>query len=484
MALKSNESYLTKKIIVLAAFFLFPMVATADVPAVCTDLARVTCAPGSYTDATGYVKSSSEVQRFMSSYLEKSRVQLHDKFQKILNDPNNAYFRDLSISSFGLKNSPQCLSSVASDQKTCNENLLDGLTTLAQKQILGPMMPRTSYQNMGSLRDEGYILANEEYASVAGAFKKQAESDLTNLDVEKKIKEKIFPKVKALIIERLQQLSISDEQKNFMINKIKAIQFAGSNCTKRGDDGMSVAPLLTPNAFYDPNRNIFKYCSGELLQSTSEFQIARTIGHELSHSIDPCGIAYGPADMGFHYKNSDDIKKMEDEFPLHNVISCLRSSSSVEAKIFHTGGTSMPSGGVMGTPGAMPTQPKAKPSFCENDQIGESFADWMGAEILPQYIEKNYKLSPEQYREGYVNSFKLLCLVIGNETSHVTDDEHPDLEKRINNIVLVNPKIRAQMGCPIKHSTNIYCNSEQPFNDSLGQAAPGASPINNTGGVR
>ena len=470
----------------LSSIFLLSLAALGDVSPLCNDLARYSCAPGSYKDQTGTIKSSSEIQKFMSSYAEKSRSQLNEKFKKILADPENSYFKELAVAGLGLKNSPQCASSNPGDISTCRENLIDGLTMLVQRQTLSPLMPAESLYRMSGISDTGYILQNEVYKGIVKGLNNQAQSDLSNPEVEKKIKEKIFPSIKVLIVERLNQLTIPDEQKKFMINKIKSIQFAGTNCAEVGNKGagsgsQTVASLLIPNAFYFQGSNTFRYCSGFLLQSTSEFDIARTIAHELSHSIDPCNLSIGPSDMGFKYKNSDDLHKMEQEFPLKNVISCLRDPRSVEAKNFDEkqrnsnqygygnypppNGSSyptLPSTGGVGMVQGQLTQPKL--SFCDRDQITESFADWMGAEVLPQYIEKNYKLTAEQYREGYANVFRVSCWVSPEISDYNNTDTHPTAEKRINRILLVNPKIRTQMGCPANHPETPYCNSEKPLN--------------------
>ena len=499
---------------ILATLFsiLLSMSAFADVSPLCNDLARYSCAPGNYKDQTGSVKSASEIQRFMSGYAEKTRQQLNEKFKTILNNPDNSYFKDLAISGLGLKSSPQCNSKDQGEQNACRENLIDGLTTLAQKQALSPLMPTASLARMANLSDVSYIMQNENYQNVISDLNKQAGKDLSNPEVEKKIKEKIFPEVKALLVERLNKLSVSEEQKKFMINKIKSIQFAGSNCTELNGNGSSgneggsqvVTSLLTPNAFYYSARNTFKFCSGFLLQSTSEFQIAMTIGHELSHSIDPCEIAFGPADMGFKYKNSDDLKKMEQEYPLKNVVSCLRDPKSIEAKNltaqkqgqmgqYGGGGTyPMPNGssyptypapsGGYGEATAQAAQPK--PSFCNNDQVTESFADWMGTEVLPQYIAKNYKLSPEQYREGYANADRVNCWAYPDTSDNFNYEVHPAIGKRINKILLVNPAVRSQMGCPVKHPENVYCDSEHAINSPPVEATAIKNTTQPTGAVQ
>ena len=77
-----------KKNLMKKAVFVFSFVlsslAIADVSPLCNDLARFACAPGSYKDGTGEIKSESEISKFMSSYADKSRADLHDKFENLL----------------------------------------------------------------------------------------------------------------------------------------------------------------------------------------------------------------------------------------------------------------------------------------------------------------------------------------------------------------------------------------------------------------
>jgi hypothetical protein len=139
-------------------------------------------------------------------------------------------------------------------------------------------------------------------------------------------------------------------------------------------------------------------------------------------------------------------------------------------------------GGQVGMTGGQPVQPK--PSFCNNDQITESFSDWMGAEILPQYIEKNYKLTPEQYREGYANANRVNCWAYPDTSDNFNYEVHPAIGKRINKILLVNPKIRSQMGCPTKHPDNVYCDSEKALGSPAEPIKLAPQPAGNAESVR
>jgi hypothetical protein len=116
-----------------------------------------------------------------------------------------------------------------------------------------------------------------------------------------------------------------------------------------------------------------------------------------------------------------------------------------------------------------------KPTFCSNDQIGESFADWMAAEVLPNYMEQNYKLTTQQYQYGYGNARRLICRISENASQSRANngDDHPLIEDRINRILLMNPKVRQQMGCAPSVSDRVYCDADKEVGVMPGAAAPG-----------
>ena len=107
--------------------------------------------------------------------------------------------------------------------------------------------------------------------------------------------------------------------------------------------------------------------------------------------------------------------------------------------------------------------------FCKDDQITESFADWLGDEILPDYMEKNYKLNTSQYQIGYSNVFRDAC-----NSDTWGNDPHPSTKLRENALILANPKIRAQMGCKAPLEKYKYCKVEAPL--SSGSTGLSTSP--------
>lgn len=430
-------------------------VAFAEPSPLCENLAKFSCAPGTYDDGLGVVKSQSDVQDFLVGYFKKSKSSLQTRFSRALKDPQNSYFKDVAIAALGLKYSPQCQSSKPEDQEKCHNDTVEGLITIAQNHVLGPLMPKTGMERGQNLRELDYVLRNVAFTRVVSDFRNQIHDELVPKDLVKKIENDILPKVKSLLIERLNELDIPEEQRAMMISKLSSVAFKGTNCNSLLDDTNeeSIAELLTPNAFYQSAEETYTQCAGYLLQSTSEFQIAMTVGHELSHSIDPCRISTGPEDLALKYKNSTDPKKLDDEYPVKNIVSCLRNPRSIGAK------------NITAVTQATSSKGSAKYSFCDDDQIRESFPDWLAVEVLPKYIEtrlkeKNQTLTPEQFQIGYSNARRLLCK-IPKKSGELR--KHPAIEDRINKIILVNPKIRAQMGCPREASHAIYCDPSKPL---------------------
>ena len=436
----------------------FSLRAFADASPLCDSLIRATCAPGSYKDVSGSIKSATEMQKIGSNFREKSHEYLSEKFKAALENPENAYFKELVLSGLGLKNTSVCLSSAEEDKKNCQDNLLDGLTGLAEKQALGNSFATGALR--GGLNAIGQIISDETYRKILDEYTQRAKPELSNPEMEKKVEQKIFPAVRNAIVERIGRLEISDEKKKFLIDKIKGIKYAGSNCEAQvkgtyDEHGRKISGLFMPGAFYNPDRNSFTFCSAELLVSSSEFEIAFVIGHELGHAIDPCRISRGPEDLGFKYSDLKDEGKMADEFPFPNIVKCLEDLRSVQAKKVQP--ASGLNNGQYGPPIPDPN------SFCNNDQIAESFADWMGAEILPRYIEKNFSPTPEQYREGYANTMRTLCWLDSEGLYYEDKGVHPMTSKRVDKVLLVNPTIRKQMGCAESHPTNAYCSTEKPL---------------------
>lgn len=524
--------------LVFSALFSLSSLGAAD--QICDDLAKFSCAPGTYDDGTGVVRSEAEVQERLRTFMASASADLRAEVTDLIRNPDSQYFRQNSMAALGLAGSPGCVpESNGRISSSCEENLIVGLTDLIQRNSLGSLISSGENMRGGNAEELNFVMSDENYQRLVKRLNQRADRELIDQEMVGRIRERIFPDMKAAILARIRQLNVSEEQKNFMIMKISAVQFAGTDCTALNDKNEThLDQLLTPNAYYSPSRNTFSFCNGYLLQSTSVFSIAKTIVHELTHSIDPCQLGRGPAAQSVvAYSNPRDLRHSEIQYPFTNVIQCLRGESSINARNFdyenqrlaqlqwdqmeaqrqaqlkmqQQAATTIPaaavatpqgsvSGGIqgpypylvngMGGPiGAgmpFPPRPEMTADFCGKDQITEAFPDWMAAEVVPGYVQANYRLTQDQYRNGYGNYFRLGCR---ERSAEVLQRDHPESKDRINRILLANPRVRSQMGCN-SPSPATYCDNNKEyatgFNGSYGNYTPvigaGASGVPAGGG--
>ncbi len=271
------------------------------------------------------------------------------------------------------------------------------------------------------------------------------ETELKKLENPEQVKrvQDIFKKITAMMISKI-KLQVSDSKAaDRMIAKINQITLNGSNCAREGlDPGEG---YLVDNATYYPKENHFVFCNGKLLKGASDESIARTVVHELSHSIDPCNIANTTERQPvFSYSDPKNIAQSEKEFPFKNILSCLRSKNSVGAYRKEWLLKKKDRDGYIKELNKL-----EGPSFCYGDQITESFADWFAAEILPDYLSSDQKI------ENSIDTRNVMP---------VSGDEHPQWTDRINKILMANPKIRSKVGCPEKQKNVEYCSTAETKN--------------------
>jgi len=116
----------------------------------------------------------------------------------------------------------------------------------------------------------------------------------------------------------------------------------------------------------------------------------------------------------------------------------------------------------------------------DGDQVTESFADLMGADVLSEYVANNLpKLDQEHIRLGYSNTFRWACDALqyasrANGRSW-DQDVHLSTPDRINRIVIANARVRSEMGCkqPSKYKdcSNLIT---VPGGNDLGQQKSGS----------
>ncbi len=156
-------------------------------------------------------------------------------------------------------------------------------------------------------------------------------------------------------------------------------------------------------------------------------------------------------------------------------MTCLRDQRSIAA----SNGTSMedmPPAEMREPPPGENTKP-----FCtEGEQIGESFCDWIGTEIITRFSQNEWKgLNQRQYQNGIANIWRSACQPGMGLTNNPTGGPHPPSGLRLTKLILPHPYIRTRLGCgPLNESRDIYCNpatyerTQQPaemYDDSSGE---------------
>lgn len=448
---------------------------TSD-PEVCQNLAKLSCAPGTFQDGTGEVRGETAISKKFLKHATDTQNFIQSSFEKLVTSQKDPYFNELAQKGLGLDLSPECNSNESQDRLNCYQKMAEGLSELVSMQVVGSFAPFVGFANgKGNFENLDLILSHHLFESKIKEAREFLKKESGNKDLESKIQNKIFPEVRDLIIKKISSFDISETDRKNLVNKIKSIKYDGTDCEEMvaGHDISSIQTQFLPNAFYDPSANRFKFCSGYLQQSTSEFQIAQVIAHELSHSIDPCVISHGPL---FKYK-SNTLKEMEREYPIKNILSCLRGPKSVGAKnFFEIQNSQIDSSDAVAEMAQVEHQP-SQPHFCHMDQIGESFCDWLAIEIVPDYIEKNFSLTQAQYINGYANINRAICSDPKGQ-AHRQEGVHPDTFSRINRVILVHPKVRSQMGCNKSYQEGIYCDPKAPSMPEVDRRVNPYSPVN------
>jgi hypothetical protein len=422
---------------------------------ICDSLSRVACTPERSSDPTGVANSKKEVKDAWIDAVRQSFGETRSAFSKVLADPENEYFRTMVKSTFGAK-IPGC--QTTPPEPSCDKVLADTLGRLTIKDLVPN--PVDSIVEPESLESLQFVTDNPVFKAERKNAAANLKKRMTNPAADAKA-EAVFKGVRQSIADAIAKWPIADESKAKMLMKVRAIRYEGSDCSQPTDKSLGVSALLVANAFYTPASNTLQYCSGFMMESDSAFQMAFTIGHEISHSLDPCMIAKGTPGTKISNTHPDDDEKAEAENPFGVVLKCLRGARSIGAiRDVQRAGMNqwMHSwfGRAFDVAEYLNPGPKINSGLCAPDQIVESFADWLGTEGAARYLEANTKFSTAEYRAGYANAYRKICqITVGGQY----DDPfaHPASARRIDAIIAVHPTIRRQMGCPEKNSSYDYC---------------------------
>lgn len=406
----------------------FSGMAFADDASVCDELSKHACNDQSEHDGTGSIKNSADFNRQITNLRLETRKKLISSYLSAFQSANS----DPMAKAFLLRSSRLLMgSNTKGFRSTCWEQ--DGQfnatcqNELAEKIADGYGLDFIMDKwGAGGFDDQKYVVDDKSEAapwvqdpSVGFAkFSKPAQDFLREQIVKPDRLRKLeatFAMVKNLLVKRLEESGASDSEKYAMISKIKKAQLNPQGCARFRKP---INNDLIADAFYTENEmgeGKVQFCNGLLLRGDSEFMIVETLAHELSHSLDPCHFSTGSKGH-----------------PFQSVLACLRSPKSVNAI-------------AKGT---------SREECISHDQIGEAFADWMAAEILPRYMATKGKVGASKARAGYANAVKITC---GGEANRVFN-VHAQSKRRIDALLMTQPLVREHMDCRLAPTTGVgYC---------------------------
>jgi hypothetical protein len=172
-----------------------------------------------------------------------------------------------------------------------------------------------------------------------------------------------------------------------------------------------------------------------LFTAKSWFNIVFTLGHELGHSIDPC-----------------EIRQARLSYPAYDrLTACFLRTGLVKTT-------------------------KLRTECAENDQLSETFADWIAAKVSAEAL-KNFSVEfhGPQLVNAAENSVRDLCEQEEGADVEVDEDDHPSPRVRIDGIYGSNPEIRNLLGCE-KPSAD-YCSFESVLPLPIYGPTLGKNPI-------
>ena len=152
-----------------------------------------------------------------------------------------------------------------------------------------------------------------------------------------------------------------------------------------------------------------------LLLSKSWFNMIFSLAHELGHSIDPC-----------------EIRSAGMSFPAYDhLVGCFLQHHLIAMR-------------------------NTRSECGRNDQLSETFADWIAAQVTAEVIALHSKqLHGNETLYAVQNSIKDLCEVDDPEAFDL--ELHPSPKIRIEEIFGKNPKIQEILGCEPSAKIQTYC---------------------------
>lgn len=442
----------------------------------CSNLARVTSQPGEYTDGTGIARNAGSTFEFIARIHAQFNQALVKRFKEHLQSSAKEYidFRDTALNALSFDCDPSCPKPLQSWE--WNPELLHQVASSLAGLAFDTLLPEDPTKDVRRgapspqihYADKDFIVGNSIFAAETERLRRQILEEY-KLEESLGLVQRIWGRVRPIMI-ALAARNVEPSQRSLFVSKIEGLRLlaAADACRHHAANGpeypverqrreRQIRNDLMINAFYNPISRAIEYCPGLIALNQSEFGIAFILAHEAAHAIDPCYVAIGPGSLRLKYQNLVDPVAAAIEYPIPGLIECLRTDQSVKAQ--RTSYATPPS--VPGKTAIPPLPPASYSIFCSRDgatqvdQIPEAVADWFGTEALVEYIDAYHpNLSRNQYIYGYANAFRGIY-----ESGHASPaiDEHPDMDARINHILLQHPKVRTDLECTDVPSPYAYC---------------------------
>jgi hypothetical protein len=417
-----------KKILFIGMWVLFCTTALSQENESCKNLAKLTCEH----------KDSIQAETKYNDFLETVKSRYIGGLEAGL----KKYPLDTFLKKTGMAKPAACSANKASVE--CHMALrkeMVGEATEISNNVLGKP----------SKYSDPNVVRNDTLFSLFGGLSLQVSKELVE-QKKSEIKriETMFRKVKAAMIKNISN-QLNEPEKTQFIARVSAIEFDSQLCVS---ENYPAEIFLTASASYEPKPHTFAACPRILLSAMNDAQLSFMIGHEMSHSIDPCRIAQTVGDSSkkkfpslIRYPPTKDRAWLDTSSnPYGAQIKCLRQAGSAgaikspltkdEVELFKQTGKD-----------ALNSQ------LCYKDQINESFADWMGIEAMTEVLKDSLKgLSTSQLLAQFASVYSTKC--------HDVEpgfDPHPLVERRANGILGVHPEVRKMLKCPSGDSKNVYC---------------------------
>lgn len=425
----------------IVLFLFFTPILAGAAPDICSDLFSSSCVPGVIDDSTGSTvmaprsiniqESANQnqiIENFLKTDLELARKQAGETLDLACNNGTKA---DLA----------------ASD--VCDQEIRTKITELVNRRRLTGADGRYSGKELKFMEEFGFLkLLNQVQFGNYGAA--------VDIRAQEAKAAKLFPQIKEELLKKIRNSPLNPEKKAAVITQLNRAKNGGTDC---GQELGHLSSDYLPKAFFNPADGRFFLCRNLLNQVNSEFALVTIIAHELAHSMDSCSLRILRPDI-FGPHQVSDLKKGDAESPFSELINCLRSSRSVQAK----------NRNLIALEQKKVSENQTTFNYCDgSDQIDEATADWFASEIITDIISKSHpQLTQNQWRDGFRNTFRAKC---DQKQEAAEFEEHPALRNRFNANVLANSAVRKKMGCGPYHP-KVQCS----FTGQVGPGTKKSSP--------